>query len=248
MIEMREPQHYAKAPITEAIIDLRVELGDNMAASELRRVHLGQETAYPTVEAVNVAVGQMQFGERVSTTASEKHVGFWFRSADGKQLYQARLDGFSMNRLMPYESWEPFRSEARRLWDVYRSVAKPVKVVRIAVRYINRLDIPLPLRDLKDYLRTVPEVSGDLPQGLAGYFMQLAIPQDDLHAVVMLNEALIEPATPDVASVVLDIDLFRTADLPTSDDGLWGLFEELHVRKNDVFEACITDQARELFK
>ncbi len=245
---MGQQRHYPKAPITEAIIDLRVKLADSVPVSELRKVHLGQETAYPRVEAVNVAVGHMEVGERVSTTASRKHVGFWFRSADGKQLYQARLDGFTMNRLTPYESWEPFRTEARRLWNAYRSVAKPENVVRIAVRYINRLDIPLPLRDFKDYLRTVPEVSADLPQGLAGYFMQLAIPQDDIKAVVLLNEAVIEPAVPNVASVVLDIDLFRTAELPTSDDGLWSLFENLHARKNDIFEACITDQARELFK
>jgi uncharacterized protein (TIGR04255 family) len=241
-------QHYSRAPITEAIIDLRVQLRDDLPAAELRKAHLGQESAYPQVEAVNVTVGHMEVGERISTAATTKHMGFWFRSADGKQIYQARLDGFTMSRLMPYESWVPFRTEARRLWDVYRSIATPEKVVRIAVRYINRLDIPLPLRDLKDYLRTVPEISADLPQGLAGYFMQLAIPQDDIRAVVMLNEALIEPAAPDIASVVLDIDLFRTAELPTSDDGLWGVFEDLHVRKNDVFEACITDQARELFK
>ncbi len=153
-----------------------------------------------------------------------------------------------MNRLMPYESWSPFRTEARRLWDIYRSVAKPQSVTRIAVRYVNRLDIPLPMRDFRDYLRTVPEVSAELPQGLACYFMQLAIPQEDIKAVLMLNEALIDPAAPNVASVVLDIDLFRTAELPGKEDDLWNLFEDLHDRKNVIFEACITDQARELFK
>ncbi len=248
MTKMGQQRRYPKAPITEAIIDVRVTPVDGVPVSELRNAHLGQEVAYPRVEALNVAVGHMEVGEQVSTTATTKQVGFWFRSADEKQLYQARLDGFSMNRLMPYESWDSFRAEARRLWDVYRSVANPESVIRIAVRYINRLDIPLPFRDFKDYLRTVPEVSADLPQGLTGYFMQLLLPQDDIKAVAMLNEALIEPAVPNVASVVLDIDLFRTAELPTSDDGVWSLFEELHVRKNDIFEACITDQARELFK
>ncbi|MBI5863447.1 MAG: TIGR04255 family protein [Planctomycetes bacterium] len=241
-------QHYSRAPITEAIIDLRVELAANLPVSDLQKARLGQESAYPQVEAVNVAVGQMEFGERVSTAATTKQIGFWFRSSDGKQLYQARLDGFTMNRLAPYESWEPFRTEARRLWDVYRSIAKPKKVVRIALRYVNRLDLPLPVHDFRDYLRTAPEISADLPQNLAGYFMQIAIPQDDIGAVAMLNEALIEPAAPNVASVVLDIDLFRTAELPTSDESLWILFEDLHDRKNDIFEACITDQARELFK
>jgi uncharacterized protein (TIGR04255 family) len=77
------------------------------------------------------------------------------------------LDGFAMSRLAPYENWNAVRDEARRLWDIYRSIAKPSKLIRLAVRYINRIDMPLPLGDFKDYLRTVPDVSPDLPQGLA---------------------------------------------------------------------------------
>ena len=59
------------------------------------------------------------------------------------------------------------------------------------------------------YLRTVPEVSPDLPQGLAGYFMRLAIPQPDLRSMVLVNEAIIPPAKTNAVSVVLDIDLFQ---------------------------------------
>jgi uncharacterized protein (TIGR04255 family) len=52
-------------------------------------------------------------------------------------------------------------------------------ITRLVVRYINKIDIPLPVGDLKEYLRTFPEVSSDLPQGLSGYFLQLQIPQED---------------------------------------------------------------------
>jgi uncharacterized protein (TIGR04255 family) len=246
--EMSSARHYPRAPITEALIDLRVELPPEVAVSELQNAHAGQEADYPGVEQANVAVGHMEVGKHVATSASTKHVGYWFRSADGKQVYQSRLDGFTMSRLAPYESWEPFRNEARRLWDVYRSVAKPAKVIRLAVRYINRIDIPLPLGDFKEYLRTVPEVSPDLPQGLARYFMQLAIPQDDIKSMVLLNETIIEPAAQNVVSIVLDIDIFRAAELPTEEEAVWGFLEELRARKNEVFEACITDKARELFK
>ena len=131
---------------------------------------------------------------------------------------------------------------------MYRSVAKPTKVTRLAVRYVNRLDLPLPVADLKEYLRTVPEVSSDLPQNLAGYFMQLRIPQVDIKSLLLLNQAIIDPAKPGVASVVLDNDVFRDDDPPTDEQGVGDFFEVLRKRKNDVFEACITDRARELFK
>ena len=127
-------------------------------------------------------------------------------------------------------------------------VASPQRIVRVAVRYVNRIDIPLPLGDFNEYLRTVPEVSPDLPQGLAGYFMRLEIPMDDIKSRCLVNEAIIEPSVPNVVSVVLDIDVFRTEDLPTEEDEIWSFIEDLRARKNSVFEACITDKARELFQ
>ncbi|MFN5625028.1 MAG: TIGR04255 family protein, partial [Planctomyces sp.] len=48
-------------------------------------------------------------------------------------------------------------------------------------------------------------------------------------------------------SVVLDIDLFQDHALPNDEAELWKCFEALHDRKNEIFEACITDAARELF-
>lgn len=245
---MNSRRHYKKAPITEAIVDLRVESPPDLSISGLNKAHEGQEASYPVVEQLHRAFGQMQIGPQVSATAGKQHIGYLFRSGDAKQIYQARLDGFAMSRLAPYDNWNVLRDEARRLWDIYRRVTKPVSVTRLAVRYINRIDIPIPLQDFKDYLRTVPEVSPDLPQGLAGYFMQLTIPLEDIKSLVLINETIIEPVNRNVVSVVLDIDIFRTADLPAHEEGIWAFFEELRFRKNDVFEACITDKARELFQ
>jgi uncharacterized protein (TIGR04255 family) len=241
-------RHYKKPPITEAIIDLRVELPSEISLTQLDKAHEGEEAAYPIAEPLQRAFGHMQIGPQVSATASSQHIGYLFRSGDGKQIYQARLDGFTMSRLAPYENWKALRDEARRLWDVYRTVARPTKVARLAVRYINRIDIPLPLKDFKDYLRTVPEVSSDLPQGLAGYFMHLEIPLRDIRSRALINETIIKPVSQSVVSVVLDIDIFCDAELPSDEEDTWAFFEELRFRKNRSFEACITDKARELFQ
>jgi len=250
IVSMGAQRHYPHAPITEAVIDLRVELAMDITVADLEKVQVGQENAYPTKLKRNVAMGQMQMqpGQQVSAAATARQVGYVFKSRDEKQIFQGRLDGFTMSRLAPYECWETFRDEARRQWDIYRAAVSPQRVVRVAVRYINRIDIPLPLRDFKDYVRTVPEVSPDLPQGLAGYFMRLDIPMEDIKSRCLLNEAMVEPAAPNVVSVILDIDVFRTEDVPTEESTLWGFIEELRSRKNSVFEACITDKARELFQ
>ncbi|MBW3539700.1 MAG: TIGR04255 family protein [Planctomycetes bacterium] len=240
---------YSKAPITEAIIDIGVRPSESVRLDDLERLHDSIRDEYPGKAGRSLFQGRFR-AERtgVSTSASQKPMGFLFKSRDEKQIVQMRLDGFTMSRLAPYESWKPFRDEAQRLWALYRDVVQPEEATRLAVRYINRIDIPLPFDDLKEYLLTVPEVAPGLPQALSGLFMQLTIPQEDIGCTTILTEALIEPPAPEVASVVVDIDLFRTERVPQDDGKLWAFFELLHDRKNQVFEACITDKTREMIQ
>jgi uncharacterized protein (TIGR04255 family) len=246
MIGMPSSKYYSRAPITEALIDIRAELPDGVTLATLIDVHSSIKADYPMLENFLIVQGQMVAGASVGATASQTQVGYIFSSSDQKQIFQARLDGFTFSRLAPYDRWETFRNQAQRLWSIYQLVTKPKRISRLALRYINRLDLPLPFGDFKDYLRTVPEVSPDLPQGLSGYFMQLQIPQEDMSAMLILNQALIPPPTPEVVSVLLDIDLFREIDLPDDYSALWDVLEQLHTRTDQVFEACITDRTREL--
>jgi len=245
---MQPPKHYTKTSITEAVIDLRVEIPSEVTLSTLRSLQSSVESHYPVCEDVVAFQGQFQAGLSIAATASQSLIGYSFSSSDKKQIFQVRLDGFTFSRLAPYERWESFRDEARRLWDIYQVAINPKSVNRVAVRYINRLDLPLPFNDFKDYLRTVPEVSPDLPQGLSDYFMQLQIPQEDLQGMLVLNETLMPPPEDNVVSVLLDIDLFCEVNFPGDKNAQWDLLEQLRVRKNEVFEACITDRTRRLLK
>ncbi|MEO6203444.1 MAG: TIGR04255 family protein [Nitrospirales bacterium] len=240
------PKHYSKAPLTEAVLDIRVELPSEITLHELKEVQLGQEERYPKREDSLLVFGQMSMGSEVSASAKQTPNGYRFTSQDNRQIFQARIDGFTFSRLAPYETWESFRDEARRVWELYRLIAKPKNIIRLALRYINRLDLPLPLKDFKDYLRTIPEISPNMSQGLSGYFMQLQLPQPDLEAMLVLNQTLIPPPGPNLVSVVLDFDLFCKDNVPSEDQDIWKRFETLRTRKNEVFEACITDKTRRL--
>ncbi len=247
---MKSHQHYTKPSITEALIDLRVELPADVALASLREMHRSFELDYPTVEEMFVGQAKFQGHPSPTASASQSNVGYRFSSTDQKRILQVRLDGFTFSQLEPYETWEVLRDEAKRLWNIYRSTTQPKIIRRVAVRYINRLDLPLTSGslDFKDYLQTAPEISPHLPQGLSDYFMQLQIPQQDLQASLVLNEATLPQAQSDIISVLLDIDLFSEVEFPTDSDAMWNLLEKFHDRKNKVFEACITDKTRELLK
>ncbi|MDF5711427.1 MAG: TIGR04255 family protein [Nostoc sp. S4] len=243
---MQVRKHYSRAPITEALIDIEVQLPQEVKLDILVQVYSSIQTEYRKTEEMLVFQGQMIAGASVGATASQSLIGYRVFSDDQKQILQVRLDGFTFSRLAPYDCWETFRDEAKRLWSIYRSLTHPEAITRLAVRYINRLDIPLPVGDLKNYLRTFPEVSSDLPQGISGYFMQLQIPQEKLAAMLVLNQALVPPPTPDFISILLDLDLFLEQDIPKDEIELWEIVEQMHEQKNKAFEACITEHTREL--
>lgn len=240
--------HYIKAPITEAVLDIRADVAPDVSLATLEQVQKGEEGSYPFKDTVTVNFGQVQFGPIAGASAQGHVTGYLFRDTHGRHVHQARMDGFTVSRLAPYDTWRAFRTEARRLWEIYRSVTRPVKVSRVALRYLNRIDIPLPVTDFAEYLRTYPELSADLPQGVVGYFMQMSVPFVDVGAMALINEGIVEPARPGVVSVVLDIDVFRTTDASFDEDTIWSTFEQLRNVKNKVFEASVTDTARGLFQ
>ncbi|MCU0551858.1 MAG: TIGR04255 family protein [Leptolyngbya sp. Prado105] len=242
---MQERRYYSKAPITEALIDLRVSLPSEATLAELNHLFSLINAEYPNQEAQLFVQSQVTAGASVGATANQTQVGYVYSTSDRKQAFSACLDGFTFSRLAPYDRWEIFRDEAKRLWSIYQDAVQPTAINRLAVRYINRLDIPLPISDLKDFLRTFPEVSADLPEGLSGYFMQLQIPQEDIGAMVVINQAMIPSSTPEVLSVLLDIDVFQDYS-SLRDNSFWDYLEKLHTKVDKVFEACITDETREL--
>jgi uncharacterized protein (TIGR04255 family) len=248
-------KHYNKAPITEAIIDIQVKTVDTVALSELAKLQDREGGAYPKKNPILLA--SVTFGDHENdqgefkTQTSREERGWAFIGADKPYIWQARRDGFSLARLAPYEKWGPFQTEAQRLWTLTRETLQPTELTRVAVRYINRLELPLPIKEFKDYLRTVPEVSSDLPQALANFFLQVQIPLEDIGGMATVSQTILPPTTPDAGfttlSLLLDIDVFRMG-APSDDDSLWALFEKLRRSKNNVFEGCITDQTRELIR
>ena len=245
---MATQRHYANAPINEGLIDIRVALPSDFNIGALDTFYEQVKGEYPTREERSLFEGRLSAGAQVEASARQTKIGYLFRSSDGKYVLQARMDGFTFSRLKPYENWETLRDRAKQVWGIYREIVKPVQVTRLEVRYINQIDIPLPFRDFKDYFRTVPEVSPDLPQALSGFLMWLQIPQEDIGAQLVISQALLGPPPSLVAaSVILDIDLFTVPRDFKSDDDVWELLESFRNRKNHAFESCITDNARLLF-
>ncbi len=238
---------YPRAPIAEAVLDVRVE---ELSEARLAQVATFADTDYPKREETVLTGAELQSGPLgVSTKATRQMNGFRFTSQDGLQIVQMRNDGFTFSRLAPYEEWAIFHTEARRLLNAYTDLASPVGFKRLALRYINQIRVPPGDVRIDEYLRTRPEISDDMPTTSSGYFMTVDIPLAMFNAMVRITQTILAPDSAGLGqSLVLDIDVFRVGAWVPSDDEVTEAFRDLRQAKNLVFEASITDKARELFQ
>src|SRR5579883_643855 len=141
---MQKPKRYSRAPIAEAIIDLRVSLPETVLPETFQAIHSRIQQDFPVVQPCYKGVGAVFYEPGVNFTvdSSERQIGLWFHSEGNLQIFQATLEGFTFNRLAPYTSWSEISATARRLWNIYKEICQPLSVVRAAIRYINQIHIP----------------------------------------------------------------------------------------------------------
>jgi uncharacterized protein (TIGR04255 family) len=242
---------YKRPPLTEVVLELRIDPLPSNSVDALRSFRQGADVnRYPHEERLFESGVEVEFqptGDKPKILSqSSDPVGFLFQSANNTELVQVRRNGLSYHKLPPYSRWEDCVAETRRLWSRFLSVAPAYQVNRLGLRYVNRLVLPAPV-ELKDYVRTFPEISPELPQLLSGYVMQVSIPQPDpVKTVLIMRQALGPSPAPNAALVVLDNDLVSVGHFAAEGQAIWDTFEHLHERQNEVFEGTITDATREI--
>lgn len=245
------PKRYKNAPITEAVIEIRIQAPASLDPSELQNLADAVKADFPKQAPMQLLqmgiAAQAPPEEGLSQTFSQAKIGFRLSKSDDSRIVQLRREGLAYSHMAPYTEWETFRAEAQPLWQRYRAAIPDAKLARCALRYINRVDIPETKIELYDYFTLYPKIPEQLPQqDVLGMTLSLHMPQPDLECVAVINQALVEPAKPGHISVILDIDVFRLGIEVWQDSEVWAFLDKLRDRKNEIFESCITDRTREL--
>ncbi|WP_019483253.1 TIGR04255 family protein [Arthrobacter sp. TB 23] len=245
------PLNYSHAPIAEAIIEFVTEPCESLDMVALEDL-LGSEDHYSDPEPAMSFKGEVSVVEaEVIGGVKGTKVGYVYRREDGKRVIQAHRDRFIFSWLPPYLHWDEFVDEAMSYWRRYVAIAHPEQLVRIGVRFVNRIELPNRSVELKDYIRVSVDQPAYLPQAIRQMFAQLQFDLVAFSAVGTIT-ALLQPPDEERAHIVLDIDIRKTVELKLDDDHfdevLADELQESRDAKNFVFEACITDATRGLIQ
>lgn len=236
----------SKAPIVEGLIDIRVEpsAGTTFAALKAASDELAAE--YPSRQEMHMFVAHLSFlpNPNASTvTTNDSPGGIALRSTDEKWIVQFRLDGFTVSRLQPYGTWDDLREKASALWAKYSEAAKPTKVVRVATRFVNRVQLPIGESFDKTFLTNFV-IAPSLPQTVAGYLLRVVIPFEQQNAIAIVTQSLEGNST----DCILDLDTYSEQPQGFAEDELWEHLERLREVKNRLFFESFTVSALERFK
>ncbi len=247
MSESIKCEVYNKAPIVEAVMDINVQFAEGVDISKLNALADKLE-GYPTKENIFIARAQVNINHALSQTKhSSDQLGIRLISEDKKYVIQIKKTGFTFSRVNGYESWEIFQSKAKDLWELYFNNLNPIKITRIGLRYINRINIPALNFNLEEYFETYPKVFSGNNGNLSGFFLQLQVPQPDDN-IAILNQTITSPLEPGYTSVLFDIDVLDRKHLDANNqEELWNRFQLLRMQKNKLFDDSITNKTKELF-
>ncbi|MGH8646161.1 MAG: TIGR04255 family protein [Gammaproteobacteria bacterium] len=249
---MARQRHLPHAPITEALIDIHVEPRLDITFAGLQQTIATPEFGYYVKNPISQGTFAFKLtsaGEQPQTTAESSQIGLRLHSHDEKYVAQCRLTGFTLSRLPPYEEWSNLIRETKRVWEIYTERLAPVRVTRVATRFINNLQLPMNLGgSFQEYLHKFVDVPSEVPQAVASFLQRFQLVDVQSNALVNLTLALESTPALGPAPVVLDVDAFIVKDLNPWDEELWAILEHLRALKNQCFFGSLTERAAELYE
>jgi uncharacterized protein (TIGR04255 family) len=242
---MAEYKRLSKPPLREALVD--IQLADLLPVSISET--LGKQTIHGFEDIGPIRQGQfaLQFGPTVEpkfSVQANELLGFRYTSRDKSRVIQLRRNGMTYSILSGYSDWNQFRYSAQEIWRMYNRLVGEIYTQRLALRYINVIDLPPGGGDFDDYLTSGPKIPRDLPQMVNSFFYRTLIPFLDLGIEAIVHQA-IEARPPAQVSIVLDIDVYGQFRLRGDDDEIWSRLDRIRDVKNLIFFSHLTEKALE---
>ena len=170
-----------------------------------------------------------------------------FLQKDERALMQVGPNLVSVNHLKPYSDWATFKRLISRALEVYREVANPEAISRIGLRYINRLEFPGQQSvNIESYLLAAPTVPENVPQGFTSWAQRVEIPFEQEYGLLVLQSSSAPLEAQRGIAFLLDLDFITLQAEQVKLDSAMEWIEKAHDEVEKTFEACITDETRQL--
>ncbi len=243
-------RRYRKPPVVEALCEIYFAdstWDDTVPGAFYERV----KQDFPEKRQREIQEAQIALGP-AGVTAGVRRLPPWmqFASEKGDRMIQIARDLLVVNQLRPYphfEGWEPVVHSAL---EIYKELTQPGKILRLGLRYINRVVIPGAPVAMEHYFTIYPQLPKALGDTHGPFLVRVEVPQPDQGHTVLITFGTAPPRQPSQDEQNFMLDLYDILQLDKPLDEI-ELKEEIQRAHNNVvmaFEDSITDRLRHLFE
>lgn len=241
-------------PIVEALLEVRFNPNKYVTAKKLEEFAESISEVFVQKQAVENQTIELVFakGVEMKHDLSVQPSGFVLKNAAGNRVVIAAIDKFVMSFLAPYAPWPSLSKEAEKYYKQYLKFAPQTEIVRLGMRYINKIKIPLTVDfNFEKYINTFPPTPKypGLADSISKFETLLVMPHEDIGCTSSIRQVLLGLNSGDQKELpyldyVLDIDIYMPQNLPRVDsEDIWEAYERMRSKKNAIFFGSLTDVA-----
>ena len=240
------PRLYGKPPIIEAVCEFQFVSDKPWDWTIPGLIYPKISDRFPMKQqeqAFEVTVApQQQVVQRLSAGLSKMQ----FLTNDKTAMVQIGPDLLGINVHKPYPGWPNFFKLISEQFHVYTEVASPRGFKRVGLRYINRIEFQEEGIETTKYFQYYPHLPERIEQKHGPFTMRVIHPSDDGRDALSITLANVLPSTNLAYVLDLDYSLTQPDKVKLSDGLAW--VELAHAKIEEMFEACLTDELRQLFE
>jgi len=238
---------FPRPPIIEAVLQLN--FANSLDRREIEKAAGWFGSGYQKADELNFEFMVNPTGQ---FSGKSEAVGIRLTDPVVQQVIIIQPTWITYSRWAPYPGWNAFFEAGWRVFHRARQRMGYRPIVRAAVRYVNRIDIPHGQDNnpskIGDYLKV--HYSGPSILGMSAPSAYMI--QADFSSLAERAKVTVRVSTADAAlirhtSVILDLDVYCDQAIPQQEEELQKFFAEMRDLKNQVFTDCITQAAEDLF-
>lgn len=174
-----------------------------------------------------------------------------FVSGDENTVVQVGPDLLAVNSLRPHLGWAELRDTLLDILSTYRDIASPSGIATTAVRYINRVEIPLLTESgftLERYFNVLPGLPAGVPRMVTTFVIHTEVAYEAPAAIFRFLFGTTE-STAQIAAFTLDYEHVSQESSPPTFDSLRGWLDAGHDRIELAFYGSFTSMTHaEVFR
>jgi len=232
-------------PLIEVVYSLQAITDPALQMESVRgRVEHGLPAGFEMkpINKVQVRVNAGGEGRSVSEQAMEWG-GFRITNPNGLEVLHMMREGLFVSFLPPYKGFAECIQNIERYWNWYVEAFAPESSVRIGIRYINRMDVPLKngVVEFEQYFKLVTYYPVDGPFQLHRFHTQFEISDLELNIPARVSFTSTKESK-DNLEVILDIEAFDEGSWSAQDQQIWPRFDQLRHWAYRLFRNTLTDE------